>query len=58
MPTMARKKCVEPECTKGAQGKTDKCIEHGGGARCVEPGCTKSASEKSDKCVAHGRGAR
>jgi hypothetical protein len=24
-----------------AIGKTDKCVEHGGGKRCNEPGCTK-----------------
>ena len=53
----SKKKCVEPGCKKSAQGKTDKCVEHGGGARCVEPGCKKSAG-KSDKCVEHGGGAR
>ena len=54
----SRKLCVEPGCKKNAQGKSDKCIEHGGGARCVEPGCKKSARGKSDKCVEHGGGAR
>ena len=43
---------------KAARGKTDKCIEHGGGKRCVEPGCTKSAVGKTDKCVEHGGGKR
>ena len=55
---MPRKTCVEPGCTKGAIGKTDKCKAHGGGARCVEPGCTKSAVGKTDKCIEHGGGAR
>lgn len=31
------KRCVEPECKKSAVGKSDKCVEHGGGARC--PNC-------------------
>ena len=34
---MPRKRCVEPECGKSAQGGTDKCVAHGGGARC--PNC-------------------
>ena len=54
----SKKKCVEPGCKKSARNKTDKCIEHGGGARCVEPGCKKSARNKTDKCKAHGGGAR
>jgi hypothetical protein len=45
-------------CTKSAQGKSDKCVEHGGGKRCNEVGCTKSAVGKSDKCVEHGGGKR
>ena len=53
-----KKLCVEPNCKKSAQGKSDKCIEHGGGARCVEPNCKKSTVGKSDKCVEHGGGAR
>ena len=53
-----KKLCSENGCTKSAQGKTDKCIEHGGGKRCVEPGCAKSAVGKSDKCVEHGGGKR
>ena len=53
-----RKKCVYPDCCKNAQGKTDKCVAHGGGARCMEPGCTTSASGKTDKCIAHGGGKR
>jgi hypothetical protein len=55
---MPRKRCVEPGCTKGAEGKTDKCVAHGGGKRCVEPGCTKGAEGKTDKCIAHGGGKR
>jgi hypothetical protein len=52
------RKCVEPDCEKWSQGKTDKCIAHGGGPRCVEPDCRKSARSKSDKCKAHGGGPR
>ncbi len=55
---MPIKKCNEPECTKGAEGKTDKCVEHGGGKRCNEPECTKSAIGKTDKCDEHGGGKR
>ena len=55
---MPRKQCNEPGCTKRAQGKTDKCIEHGGGKRCAEPECTKSAIRPTDKCVEHGGGKR
>jgi hypothetical protein len=50
--------CNESDCQSSAQGKTDKCIAHGGGARCVEPDCQSSAKGKTDKCVAHGGGAR
>ena len=32
-----RRRCVEPDCNAGAQGKTDKCVAHGGGKRC--PNC-------------------
>ena len=53
-----KKECVEPGCAKWAVGKTDKCVEHGGGRRCIESGCGKSAREKSDKCKAHGGGRR
>ena len=45
-------------CTKGAEGKTDKCIAHGGGKRCSVDGCTKSAQGKTDTCIAHGGGKR
>jgi len=51
-------RCVELGCTKIAQGKTDKCVSHGGGTRCVELGCTKSAQGKTDKCKSHGGGSR
>ena len=50
--------CVEPECKSNAQGKTDKCIKHGGGARCVEPDCKASARDKTNKCKKHGGGTR
>ncbi len=50
--------CVEPDCKASAQGKTDKCKRHGGGARCLEPDCKASAQGKTYKCVAHGGGAR
>ena len=50
--------CVEPDCKSGAQGKTDKCIAHGGGARCVEPDCKSTARDKTHKCVKHGGGLR
>jgi hypothetical protein len=56
--TRKKRMCVEPDCKASAQGKTDKCIAHGGGARCVEPDCKASARGKTDKCVAHGGGAR
>ena len=55
---MARKKCVEPDCTKGAEGKTGRCIAHGGGRRCVEPNCMSSARDNTGRCVAHGGGRR
>ena len=51
-------RCIEPGCQASAQGKTDKCVAHGGGKRCNEPGCTKSARGKNDKCIAHGGGTR
>ena len=46
---MTLKKCSEPECKSSAQGKSDKCITHGGGKRCREPDCKASAQGKSDK---------
>ena len=53
-----RRLCVEPDCKSGAQGKTDKCVAHGGGNRCNEPDCSASARGKTDKCVKHGGGNR
>ncbi len=47
---MARKLCNEPDCKASAQGKTNKCVAHGGGKRCNEPGCRVSAVGKTDKC--------
>ena len=55
---MPRKKCTDPGCEKRSQGKTDKCISHGGGTRCIVIDCLKSARFKTDKCKAHGGGAR
>jgi len=52
------KRCVIQDCNKYAQGKTDKCITHGGGKRCVEPNCNASAQGKTDKCKRHGGGKR
>jgi len=53
-----RRRCVEPDCNSSAQGKTNKCVAHGGGARCVEPGCNSSAQGNTDKCKRHGGGNR
>jgi hypothetical protein len=55
---MTRKRCIEPDCKASSQGKSDKCVAHGGGKRCIEPDCKASAQGKSDKCVAHGGGKR
>jgi hypothetical protein len=55
---MTLKLCNEPDCKKGAQGKSDKCKAHGGGKRCNEPDCKKGAQGKFDKCIAHGGGNR
>jgi len=52
------KKCFELGCDKWSQGKTDRCISHGGGPRCDEPHCRKSARSKSNKCKGHGGGPR
>lgn len=35
--TRNRRRCIEPDCGASAQGKTDKCVAHGGGNRC--PNC-------------------
>jgi hypothetical protein len=50
--------CIEPGCTKNAQGATRRCIAHGGGRRCVVDNCTKSAQGTTRKCKAHGGGRR
>ena len=55
---MPRRRCIHHECTKSAIGKTDYCIEHGGGKRCKEERCTKSARGKTDYCKRHGGGKR
>lgn len=46
-----KKLCVEPNCKKRTRSKSDKCVEHGGGARC--PHCidwidSRSGSVKYD----------
>jgi len=56
--TRNRRQCIELDCDKSAQGKTDKCAAHGGGRRCVELDCKVSAIGKTDKCAAHGGGRR
>jgi len=53
-----RRRCIEPDCSSIAIGKTDKCVAHGGGKRCTEPDCSSSAQGKTDKCTAHGGGKR
>ncbi|QIG60104.1 hypothetical protein [Dishui Lake large algae virus 1] len=53
-----RKRCQHEGCTKSAQGKTGRCVEHGGGERCQHEGCTKSAQGKTEFCKAHGGGER
>jgi hypothetical protein len=50
--------CIEPDCKAIAQGKTEKCVAHGGGARCIEPDCKVSAIGKTNKCKRHGGGPR
>lgn len=54
------RRCVEPDCRKGAQGPSGKCVAHGGGKRCAVVGqvCTKLALDKSGMCGAHGGGKR
>ena len=54
----SRNFCVEPGCNKRKQGKSNKCLKHGGGYKCVETGCTKFSKGKDDKCVKHGGGVR
>lgn len=48
-----RKMCNFEGCEKIAQGKTDKCVRHGGGNKCDEPGCASKALSKN-KCAKHG----
>jgi hypothetical protein len=55
---MPRKRCADPGCAASAQGKTDRCVAHGGGRRCAEPGCAVSARGKTDRCITHGGGRR
>ncbi|XP_051180287.1 uncharacterized protein [Lolium perenne] len=54
--------CAVIECTKvarkGSQGRTDRCIKHGGGKRCKYDRCGKGAKGKTDYCIAHGGGRR
>jgi hypothetical protein len=58
MVNLKKKNCTYEGCKKSAQGKTDKCVAHGGGKRCIEEGCKKSAEGKTDKCKKHGGGKR
>ena len=53
-----RKPCQEPGCKSGAQGKTGRCVTHGGGQRCQEPGCGACAQGTTRYCVTHGGGQR
>ena len=53
-----RKRCIEPDCLKGAIGKIGKCKKHGGGRRCIEPNCLASARCNTNKCKKHGGGRR
>jgi hypothetical protein len=52
------KRCAEPNCPKGAEGATAKCVAHGGGKRCDAEGCAKLARGPSGCCRAHGGGQR
>ena len=52
------KDVMKKDVLKVLRGKTDKCIEHGGGKRCNEEECNKSAQGKTDKCIEHGGGKR
>ena len=45
-------------CAKAAQGRTSRCILHGGGTRCTEEGCGRTGVGKTNKCIAHGGGKR
>ena len=56
--SIMKKRCTYWECTKQAKGKTEFCVEHGGGKRCTHPECTKSAQGKTEFCVEHGGGKR
>lgn len=51
-------RCAEPNCPKGAEGATAKCVAHGGGKRCDAEGCAKLARGASGCCRAHGGGQR
>jgi hypothetical protein len=53
-----RRICNESDCIAIAQGRTDKCVAHGGGKRCIEPDCKASAQGSTDKCITHGGGRR
>jgi hypothetical protein len=49
--------CTKKAC-KGSQGRTDRCVKHGGGKRCKYDGCGKGAQGTTDYCIAHGGGRR
>eukprot|EP00510_Aplanochytrium_minuta_P007661 CAMPEP_0184031918 /NCGR_PEP_ID=MMETSP0955-20130417/2624_1 /TAXON_ID=627963 /ORGANISM="Aplanochytrium sp, Strain PBS07" /LENGTH=246 /DNA_ID=CAMNT_0026317805 /DNA_START=222 /DNA_END=963 /DNA_ORIENTATION=- len=53
-----RRVCLVDGCIRFAQGKTKRCISHGGGKRCGQSGCPKSAYGSTKFCIAHGGGER
>lgn len=53
-----RRVCLVDGCVRFAQGRTKRCISHGGGKRCGHTGCPKSAYGSTKFCIAHGGGER
>ena len=49
-----------PQCPNAAcgQGRSDRCVRHGGGKRCKFEGCAKGAQGNTDYCIRHGGGRR
>ena len=39
--------CKTKDCTKSAQGKSDYCIEHGGGNRCESAACVYTKVQRN-----------
>jgi len=56
--SLGGKRCAEPNCPKGAEGATDKCVAHGGGKRCSVERCDKLRRGPSGCCRVHGGGQR